>query len=209
MFKEILKKLSSDPGILKKKCPEMRTFLHKQGNTGAQGVGNQPTLQEAAFASFLEEHLFKFIIKTETPTKPGFYYKYQLEGSQRSKDFMLISVTETDRKDVIVDLKHTTSKTFHLNDGWFEKDIVYIVSWTLKKANKIFIGLGQNIPTEEELLRFQELLKLKNEQNTKEKNKTGSLRTCVRFANTYSCNKFTNEYTEEHLTKTLNFVEMI
>jgi hypothetical protein len=184
----------------------MVSFLHSKGDITSQGTGNIPTPQEASFATLLENSGYEFTVTD--PSQDGYYYKYQLEGSQRSKDFELIEFDSGKIKRFTIDLKHSKGKSFYLNDGWFHKDIVYIVSWTSKKKDKIFIGLGQDIPTPEENKRFDELTQLKQTFNSGLK-KTDSLRVCMRYANQYSCDKFTDEYSVSKFTSVLKFLETL
>jgi hypothetical protein len=102
------------------------------------------------------------------------------------------------------DLKHSSSKSFYFNDGWFEKDLIYVISWTSTnpKKNNVLIGYGDDIPTEEENLEMERFVQFKKDCN-KQNKKVGSLRKCVRFANQYSCERFTEEYTAERFTHVL------
>ena len=107
---------------------------------------------------------------------------------------------------VSFDLKHTTSKSFYLNDGWFHKDVIYVVTWSPKKAEvKTFIGLGQDIPTVEETAFMAKLLELKHTTNETNK-KVGCLRPYVRFANQYSCEKFSEDYSADRFAKVSAFL---
>jgi hypothetical protein len=201
----IFNEIYNDPSLLKSSYPAMKLFLHSKGDTTSQGSGNPPTDQEAAFATLVESHGYEYLDNTKDPPEEGYYYKYQLGGSQRSKDFMLIEKDADTTKQVMIDLKHTKSKSFYLNDGWFDKDTVYIVSWTHKKNIKVFIGLGQDIPTSEETERMAKLNEVKKSFNT-DNSKTGSLRIYMRYANQYSCEKFTEEFSENKFKSVLEFL---
>lgn len=200
------------PSLLERRLPEKIAFLHRQGNMEAQNSGNTPTPQEACFADLVEKHGFMFLSKDATAApEDGLYYIYQLKGSQREGDFYL---REYKNGQVVIenvfDLKHTQTKTFYLNDGWFKEGIVYIVSWnkgTKKKPNHtVYIAFGEDIPSEEEKAYMTELIAFKVAKNTGEK-KIGSLKPYIRFANQYTCERFTDETTKEHLEKVLASLE--
>jgi hypothetical protein len=203
--------LSADPAILKRSLPAMVTFLHSQGRADAQGTGNKPTDQEASFADTVTTRGFHFLAKgAPPPAADGLYYLYQLQGSQKEGDFGLREYEGGAVKaEVIVDLKHTLSKSFYLNDGWFQKDVVYIVSWNAgtpkKPALRTHVALGQDIPSAEEQAFMTELQAFKREKNSGT-TKVGSLRPYIRFANQYSCERFTPETAATHLQTTLAWV---
>jgi len=214
----LLNEIRSDPLILKKNDSKMKSFLQSQGNIDSQGTGNQVTPQEASFAILLEKYGFKFISKPKkndhvfyiesNNVKDGIYYIYQFNGTQASIDFASFLVID---KMIIeqfnFDLKHSNSNIFYLNDGWFHKDIIYIVTWSSKKVVKTFIGLGQNIPTKEENDEMNELLKFKKEKNSGKK-KVGSLNIYIRFANRYSCDRFTDDYSSDNYKKVSDFITL-
>lgn len=212
----VLNEIISDPSSLKKDDSKMNSFLQSQGNVSAQGTGNQVTSQEGSFALLLEKYNFIFIPKPKkndhisyiesNNIKDGFYYVYQFNGTQASIDFAIFLVIN---KMIIeqfeFDLKHTSTDIFYLNDGWFHKDIIYIVTWSSKNIVKSFIGLGQNIPTEVENNFMNELLKFKKGKNSETK-KIGALYTYTRFANRYSCKHFTEDYTNDNFNKVKTFI---
>jgi hypothetical protein len=211
MYGEIVTSLfqtiSANPAILERKLPEMVAFLQRQGDTEGQGTGNKVTDQEACFADELTKRGFQFLPKDAPNPEAGFYYRYQLKGSQQSLDFGLREYEGGQlKKEVIVDLKHTNSKSFYLNDGWFEKGVYYIVSWnagTKKNAiRRAHIALGEEIPSAEEQAFMAELIAFKCAKNTDTK-KVGSLRPYIRFANQYSCERFTAEVAATHLANAL------
>lgn len=212
LVKNVLELISNDPKLLKKSNAAIKTKLQSQGKEDSQGTGNQVTPQETSFAMVLEDNGFKFIskakkndhiqyIKNNSITN-GHYYIYQVNGNQASIDFAALLIEE---KEIIAqynfDLKHTTSKIFYLNDGWFHNDTIYIITWCSKKNEvQSFIGLGQNIPTKEEQEEMSKLIKFKKEINT-DKKRIGSLYTYIRFANRYSCEQFTESFTKENYEK--------
>ena len=126
----LLQAIRANPATLERHLPEMVAFLQRQGNPDAQGTGNKVTDQEASFADEATKHAFKFLAKGTKPSEDGLYYVYQVSGSQKKGDFGLYHYKNgAVIHQHIIDLKHTSGKTFYLNDGWFEKDIIYIVSW--------------------------------------------------------------------------------
>lgn len=218
MLSTLFSAIRANPLLLRQKQPDMIRKLQTQAtNTDAQGTGNKVTDQEASFATLLEAHGFVFQPKAATATAaaattaatvatvPGKYYNYQVNGSQRSIDFRAFEHDGTAMtRHVDLDLKHTTSDVFFLNDGWFHKDVVYVVTWDRrtsaprkKKTSEpaTLIALGQDIPSPEESACMDELLAIKKKYNTEFKG-CGSLSTYIRFANRYKCDRFTPEETE-------------
>jgi len=210
--------LSSNSDVLRKdpaELTEIKKKLHSQGDAASQGSGNQVTDQETCFAAALESFGFKYSSSKVLPSENGFYYIYQVNGTQRSIDFQAYDwFSATKRKSVNFDLKHTKTDIFFLNDGWFHENIVYIISWMRRisepRKKKVvepatFIALGQQIPTVEEAALYEELCEIKKKYNTDYKG-SGSFHCYLRFANTYKCDRFTAEYTTECLTATLSVV---
>lgn len=211
MLATLFAAIRANPLLLRQSLPAMVRKLQTQAtNTDAQGTGNKVTDQEASFATLLEAHGFAFQPKATATTAaattaPGKYYNYQVNGSQRSIDFRAFEHDGTAMtRHIDLDLKHTTSDVFFLNDGWFHKDVVYVVTWdrrTSAPRKKIttepatLIALGQDIPTPEETACMEELLAIKKKYNTEFKG-CGSLSTYIRFANRYKCDRFTPEETE-------------
>jgi hypothetical protein len=213
-----LTRLSSSPELLRRdpvELTEIKKKLHSQGDSASQGSGNQVTDQETCFAATLEESGFKYASPKFPPTDDGFYYIYQVNGTQRSIDFQAYDwFSGAKRRSVNFDLKHTKTEVFFLNDGWFHENVVYVVSWMRKtsehRKKKVvepatFIALGQNIPTEEEAALYEELCEIKKKYNTDYKG-SGSFHCYLRFANTYKCDRFTQEYSAEALANVLTFV---
>lgn len=192
LIKSILSLIYHNPNTLKHKDLKMASFLQKQGNEESQGTGNKVTDQEACFAGLLEANGFQFLSKDQSSIEEN-YYKYQTNGSQKHIDFEVYD--KNINKILKFDLKHTTTKTFYFNDGWFEKDVIYIISWCpTKNNNKTLIGYGDNISTDEENEFMKELISIKKRLNEMYKKK-GSLHVYFRFANQYLCEKFTEEFT--------------
>jgi hypothetical protein len=192
MITNFLQKLRTYPDLLEQEYPETIKFLHALTDKKGQGTGNMPTHQEACFAVEAQKHGFKF----DAPTENGAFIKYQPNGTQKSIDFVLIEVVDGVSRSVQFDLKHTNTKTFYWNDGWFENDVIYVVSYTQKKQNKIYIGYGEDTPTEQDKLDMAEIVEFKKKWNSENKN-TGFLRKYLRFANQYSCDQFTDEFSRE------------
>lgn len=211
-----LNKISSDSTLLRRnisELTELKKKLHSQGDTSSQGTGNQVTDQETCFAATLEECGFKYSSSKAPLTEDGFYYIYQVNGTQRSIDFQLYRLVDGKRKgrEINFDLKHTKNDTFFLNDGWFHENVIYVISWMRKiseaRKRKIiepatFIALGQDIPTQEEINLYQELCEIKKKYNTDYKG-VGSFHCYLRFANTYKCERFTSDYTKECFEKVI------
>ena len=197
--------IRENPALLRQSLPAMRNKLHSQGNPAAQGTGNQPTDQEASFAAVLEQEGFAFCPnKVKLPTQ-GLYYHYQLNGSQKSIDFQAFEAS-VDKKihHMDIDLKHTTSDVFFLNDGWFHPNVVYVVTWNKKTSEprkkitteaQTFVAKGEDIPTAEESAFVTAMNEVKKTYNTGTK-KVGNLSTYMRSANRYGCAGFTPECSE-------------
>jgi hypothetical protein len=222
MYKSVLDAIRANPLLLRQSMPEMERKLQRhagkvvlaEGETSAaQGTGNKVTGQEASFAAVLESHGFVLQAKDKEIVTAGKYYYYQVNGSQKSIDFRLVQHNGTKvLSSADFDLKHTVSDVFFLNDGWFHENVIYVVSWMRKtsepRKKKVvepatFIGLGQDIPTKEETALMEELLAIKKKYNTEFKG-CGSLCTYIRFANRYTCARFTKEYTDECYEKVVH-----
>ena len=186
--------------------PDLKKKLHSQGNLASKATSNAPTDQEVSFADVLETNGFAFLpAGSPEPVTDGLYYLYQVNGSQQSLDFQVLEMVAGAKvRHVNLDLKHTTSDVFFLNDGWFHPDVVYVVTWNRKVSAprkrivtemETFIGFGSAIPSAEESKLMAELQAMKAKLNTETKG-VGSLITYVRFANRYSCSRFTAEFTE-------------
>ncbi len=209
-----------NPKILKKEAkdfPDILTKFQEQAKKETQGVGNQETDHEVSFAAVLEMFRFQFLLKKKKndhlkliPTlEDGFYYIYQVNGSQQSLDFQTILVQDHNiKKTITYDLKHTTTEQFYLNDGWFLQDIIYIVTWTFEKeTTKTMIGLGQHIPSDKEKEAYAKILEAKRLLNAEVKGEEDmSLMIYHRFANRYSCKKFTDEWSNEKFQDVISFL---
>lgn len=219
-IQSFLSQLSKNPALLRRDVAagltDIKKRLYSQGDANSQGTGNQVTDQETCFAATLEECGFKYSSVVKPPAAAGLYYIYQVNGTQRSIDFQAYDWVDGMKRGIVnFDLKHTKTETFFLNDGWFHENIVYVISWMRKtsapRKKKVveaatFIALGQEIPTEEEVTLYEELCAIKKKYNTDYKG-AGSFHCYLRFANTYKCDRFTSEFTDECLAKTVRFVE--
>jgi hypothetical protein len=199
MITEFLTKIFNDASKLQVKYPDVVNELR---SGSGQGTGNVPTFQEAAFSVELKKSGFKALQSQDIPIENGCYYKYQPNGTQRSIDFLLIEKKDETTLTVPVDLKQTNSKTFYWNDGWFEDDVLYVISFVDKKNPRVYIGYGKNSYTQDEnvaILKRREIIKQLNscEQCI------GSLRLYSRQANQYKCDRFTSEFCEEKFSGVL------
>lgn len=189
----------------------MVAALKSRQKKGGQGVANQTTSHEGCFARLAEERGFKPWVEKDAPTEPGLYYTHQTGGTQRAGDFQLYEVGETTVSKA-VELKHTVSKTFYLNDGWFDAGVVYVISWVdtgdrvgraaAPRIPRVLIANGEDIPTPEEAERYHEIREFLKKMNGGQK-KTGSLRVYLRCANQYTCDRFTPEFTANCLTRVI------
>jgi len=203
MIKSVTTQINKNPSIL---CGDhdIKHKLRSQGNANAQGTGNQVTSQEACFAALLESVGFKHSIAKKCPPEDGYYYIYQPYGTQRNIDFEIFKWMSGKKMIYNFDLKHTTKSSFVLNDGWFHKNIIYVITWVQSKHPQSLIALGQDIPLYEETLKYQTMRIEKNKHN--EDKGIGSLRSYFRFANTYKCDRFTTEYTAKCFSRVLSFI---
>jgi hypothetical protein len=195
-FIPLINYLQRTPHALKKACPEMMKRLQSQGKLDSEGLGNKVTNHEAAFATVLEEYGFVWIPKNKKDDhlkilpKIGYYYIYQVNGSQASIDFEVMYIKDsTIIESYKIDCKHSTCEKLMLNDGWFEADVLYVFTWTSKKEVKFFIGYGTLFTSEEERQFMREIRAKKNELNSGKK-VVGNLNVYWRCANQYSLKDF-------------------
>lgn len=193
MILDFLQRIKCSPELLMKCYPDTIEMLRM---SDGQGSGNTPTSQESCFAKELEASGFVFLKKGEKPVGMGAYFEYQPNGTQRNIDFILSEIKPEKTISVKVDLKHTTKKTFYWNDGWFEDDVLYLISFVMKKSPKVYIGYGESSCSPEETYAIQRRRELIRELN-KDGGKVGFLRLYSRQANQYSCDKFTPEFCDE------------
>jgi hypothetical protein len=201
-IRNCLHSIKTNPMLLRAEPIEIKKKLYTQGDIASQGTGNQVTNQEASFAEVLESHGFAYSSPKVPAVENGLYYIYQVNGTQQSIDFQAFELRDGDKKYFVnFDLKHTKNDVFFLNDGWFHENIVYIVSWMRKISEPrkkrvvepaTFIGLGQDIYDEEEAGLYEKLCEIKKQCNSEYKG-ANSLHCYIRFANTYKCDKFTED----------------
>lgn len=204
----LVRSLVADPSLLKRAPAATMAMLQTQGREGAQGTGNKVTEQEGSFADIATAHGFSFLAKDAPAPSSGLHYLYQMKGSQQPGDFGLQEYADGKViHSLVLDLKHTLSKSFYLNDGWFHDDVVYVISHNTGTAKypvfKTHVALGQDIPTEEEQAFMKEMIAFKVDKNSETK-KVGSLRPYVRFANQYSCERFTSEVAAASLERVIS-----
>ena len=158
----------------------------------------------------VEKASFRFLAKATAPGADGLYYQYQVNGSQQEGDFRICEFKDNVMvKSHVFDLKHTNSKKFYFNDGWFQDGVIYVVSWnagTKKYPNlKTHIALGQEVPSEAEKKFMAELQAFKKDKNTNT-NRVDCLFPYIRFANQYSCENFGEEKRKAHLASVMKLV---
>jgi hypothetical protein len=181
--------------------------------TKGQGSSNKPTSHEAGIAIVLEAHGFILAHRKLNPTDAGYYYRYQGKGSQQKGDFELFWVKHGNiQSKLMLDAKHSNTKIIILNDGWFDEETIYIISYNAGTPKypkyACFIGLGRDIPTECDDKIMYLIRELKKELNrTKKTMLTNFLGIYFRFANQYSCTQFTEEFAQDRLRKTLEWLE--
>lgn len=210
----------ADPNLLKKEAknfPEVLARLQGQAKKETQGLGNKETDHEVCFAAVLEENGFAFLLKKKKGDHlkllknlaDGLYYIYQVNGSQQSLDYQTILVqNRAITKEFTYDLKHTTSDTFYLNDGWFLDNILYLITFSPDGVkNKTLLALGQTIPTEVEKERYAQIVEAKKLLNAQKDDADSSLLVVHRFANRYKCTKFTEEWSKARLAEVLAFLQ--
>ena len=216
--RELCQKCFGDPSLLKKEAKDFPAIVAKfqsQAKKDTQSLGNKETDHEVCFAALLEELGFQFLLKKKKgdhlkllpSIANGLYYIYQVNGSQQSLDFQTILVYEHKIVcSITYDLKHTTSDTFYLNDGWFLENIVYVITHQRATTTKTLIALGQHIPSEEEKQAYAKIAEAKKQLNSEKDNTSSSLIVTYRFANRYKCSKFTDEWSTHRLNEVMTFL---
>jgi len=204
---DTLQFMRSNPTELERKPQDMMNILQAYIDSDGQGSANEVKGHEACIAIVLERFGFVRAPRGVYPTTDGLYYWYQLKGSQRSGDFLVFEISGGTRvTERVLDAKHSNGMSIYLNDGTFEIDTLYIISFTktlarVKGQRKCpreqvcFIGLGQHIFSEKDrsvLERWRATLRELN----KVAEDTDHLRVYARSANQYDCHRFTPEFTE-------------
>lgn len=205
--------IRDNPNELEKKNTIMTDKLTEYMKSGGQGSANKVTPHEANIAEVFEAHGFSLAPRKSLPETDGYYYVYQSGGSQQKGDFLLYWILDGEIKSkIVLDAKHSNSKSIYLNDGWFESDTIYIVSFNsgTKKYPKYacLVGLGQDIPTDSDSKVMYHIIEIKKELNKSKKTMlTNFLSVVFRFANQYSCKQFTDEFSSDRFQKTLAWLE--
>jgi hypothetical protein len=205
--------MRENPNELEKKNTTMTSKLTGYMKSSGQGSANKVTDHEANIAEVFETNGFTLAPRRSLPEMDGYYYVYQSGGSQQKGDFLLFWILDGEIKSkIILDAKHSNSKSIYLNDGWFETDTIYIVSFNAgtKKYPKYtcLIGLGKDIPTESDSKVMSHIIEIKKELNKSKKTMlTNFLSVVFRFANQYSCKQFTDEFSSDRFQKTLAWLE--
>lgn len=202
---QVLAEIYETPSILEREVPDILAFLSAKCGKKGQSLSNNIPMHEACFADLLNKNGFLFLNKNIAPLLGYPCYHHQLGGNHTKVDFVLYETVGTCIVSVKFDLKHTNTKTFYLNDGWFHTDTIYIINWTLKKKHSVLIACGNEIPTKDEESEMRELLELKKRLNT-EQNNVGSLVKYIRFANQYKCDMFTPEFAESRFQSVSAFL---
>ena len=206
--------MRTSPECLKLSQSGVMATLDNYLKTDGQGSANKATNQEACIASVLESYGFVLAARKSIPETDGIYYWYQGQGSQKKGDFTVFEIEDGEMvRSVIIDAKHTNTSTFYLNDGWFDDNTVYIISYKQTKKrwgntlNMCVIGLGQDIPTESDKRVMAHIIAVKKELNNSKKTLGATfLQIVFRFANKYSCNQFQPEFNEQLFQKTLSWI---
>jgi hypothetical protein len=184
-------------------------------DSDGQGSGNEVKAHEACIADALECHGFVMAGRNVVPAADGLYYWYQPAGSQASGDFELFCVEHGEKTfSVLIDAKHTNLAMFYLNDGWFNPDTIYVVSFSVSAGRGLgrkkvcFIGLGRDIPTEKDSSIMAYYNDFKRTENARRKDmEPDFLSIYVRFANQYSTKQFTPEFLTDRFEKTMAWIQ--
>jgi hypothetical protein len=208
-FSPVIKSIMANPLILKSVYPEVIKRLQTQGNADSQGTGNKVTPHEAAFAVLLETSGFTWIPKNKKNDHlkdlpvTGFYYIYQANGSQAAVDFEVFSVeASTITESYKIDCKQSNSETIMLNDGWFDKDTLYVMTWTSKKVIKNMVAFGDTFITKEDDEMYKDTRRIIAELNSKPKKGINFLR-YFRCANQFGMKSFNDTFVQSCVAKSI------
>jgi hypothetical protein len=213
-IREVFTHMRGAPEELMMIPTDMMMKLDSSVKSSGQGSANKTTAHEACVAICLEKYGFGLAPRNAVPKETGYYYWYQPGGTQRKGDFVLFSVENGEKKqNVVIDAKHGALDAIFLNDGWFDPDSIYIISFTTPGGRKnpripvCFIGMGRDIATESDAKIMEHIIGIKNELNKSKKSMiTSFLKIYFRFANQYSCKQFTSEFNEDRFQKTLSWL---
>ena len=215
-LRTFLEFLQNSPQALRTIGPrhtETKHQLHSQGNKHSQGTGNAPTDQETCFAAVLQDHGFAYSMDRVASSH---YYRYQPNGSQRPPDFTVYEWDGAQHRSFDFDLKHTKDQKIFLNDGWFHLNTIYVISWMRttsaprkkKEVNpETLIGLGQDIPTENEKKQYEQRRELIKQMNSEQKDEETNVIWYTRSANQYKCaTRFTPEFSQACYTHAIDYI---
>ena len=155
-------------------------------------ANDKAQLNEIAFMFILEENGFCNDSKSELA------YVYQPNGLQKTPDFRLIKYTDniiTESLDI--EMKGSKSKNIYLNDGTFEDNIIYIITFIEQKKYNCLIAYGRDILTDKDRECLKKRRELIREVNDGIKQETDFLKLYLRSANTYSCKQFTCDFIDK------------
>ena len=162
------------------------TKQFRQSNKGS-GKGKEIPTQEANFARYLNEYEIE--------------HHYQPHGSQKSPDFWLFDKSKNTKLEV--ELKSSKSNSISLNDHWFQRTYIYVIS-----CKSSVVALGQHIPTDDEhqkMSELKEIIKKLNEQYRTDKSLSGDLYVTMRCANSYKTGTMIKNK-DDHLTKVIDYI---
>jgi hypothetical protein len=198
VVKDMCRSLSANPSLLVTKASQKIVMKLKENCSKNQSSTANGTNQEFRFAEVAETCGFAFLKKGTEPETDGLYYQYQVNGSQKKGDFALLSYEKGKKKQsLIVEMKHANMKSIMLNDGWFDDDTLYII--TYDKGMCVHIALGQDVPSEDEKTLRKFAIKMKSEMNLEIKkmhDDVCNLKVYMRFANGYNCKEFPSKKQE-------------
>lgn len=161
--------------------------------------------QEKLFIDYL---ILNNILEYNNRCCNGWFFQYQINGTQKTPDFRLLFIEDNISKlNIDVELKSSKKNRICLNDGWFTDDILYIISFIYKKEKKCLISFGVDIPTEKDKEIFNRISLCKRELNVKEQNNGDYLSIFHRFANTYNCDQFTQNFVVDRFNNSIKIIE--
>ncbi len=219
-LRSALEVMYSNPSVLEQKPTEMMARLRAHYKSQGQGSANPVTPHEACIASVLEDHGFLLTSQRNVvPEQNGLYMWYQPDGTQRKGDFVVFESKEGRiSRSITLDAKHGSGTIIYLNDGTFEKDVIYIVSFTRilpkvkgqrkrDRKNECMIGIGQDVMSEEDCLRLVRWREEIRRLNTLDMGE-GSLCLYARSANKYECgSRFSSEFMKNCLDRTFAWLQ--
>lgn len=218
-LRSALEEMYANPSCLEQKPADMMARLRSHYNSKGQGSANPVTPHEACIAVVLERHGFDLTSERNiVPDRSGLYMWYQPGGTQRKGDFVVFEGIRGElKRSITIDAKHSGSTIVYLNDGTFETDTVYVISFTRilpkekgkrkrERKNECMIGLGQDVMSEEDrtrLLRWREEIRRLNSLDMGD----GDLCLYARSANKYDCNRrFSPEFMKNCLDRTIAWI---